>query len=81
MSARHAGALLRGERVKLIELPENSGYDVYGLSAGDEGIVELVDSLGTTHVWWDKGQRIGILAEHCKLIRSASELLPSSATR
>jgi hypothetical protein len=44
----------------------------FALAAGDRGTVEFTDSLGTVHVRWDSGQRIGILAQERHLIRPAT---------
>ncbi len=59
--------LASGDRVELSAVPD--GYRRFTLNAGDLGTVELVDSLGTIHVRWDSGARIGIIAESAGLIR------------
>ena len=43
----------------------------FGLTADDLGTVEFTDSLGTIHIRWDKGKRIGITAAERDLIRAA----------
>jgi hypothetical protein len=59
----------RGDRVELVGVSHD---DVrFGLRTGDRGTVEFTDSLGTIHVQWDNGKRIGIIASECDLIRSA----------
>ena len=58
----------RGDRV---ELTAASNDDVtFGLTAGDRGTVDFTDSLGTIHVRWDSGKRIGIIAAERELIRA-----------
>jgi Domain of unknown function (DUF4314) len=57
----------RGDRVELVRVAAD---DVrFGLAAGDCGTVEFTDSLGTVHVRWDGGQRVGIIAADRGLIR------------
>ena len=70
MAARQATGLRRGDRVRLTEVP-GTGYEEYGLSAGQLGTVDLVDSLGTIHVNWDGGLRVGITAQYHDLVRRA----------
>lgn len=62
----------RGDKVRLTEVPGNSAYDRYNLCAGDLGTVDCVDSLGTVHIKWTKGQRVGIIAEHRGLLERVS---------
>ena len=58
----------RGDRV---ELTAASNDDVtFGLTAGDRGTVDFTDSLGTIHVRWDSGKRLGIIAAERDLIRA-----------
>lgn len=46
-----------GSRIRFV-----SSSDPYTtLSYGDEGTVELVDSLGTVHVQWDNGSTLGMI--------------------
>lgn len=46
-----------GSRIRFL-----SSSDPYTtLSYGDEGTVELVDSLGTVHVQWDNGSTLGMI--------------------
>lgn len=61
---------LPGDRVELTVVTDD--YLRYALNAGDRGTVEFTDSLGTIHVRWDSGARIGIIAESIGLIRKIS---------
>lgn len=46
-----------GDRVRLL-----SSSDAYTMSEpGEEGTVRLIDSLGTIHVDWDNGARLGLI--------------------
>jgi hypothetical protein len=58
----------RGDRVELVAVSDDDAR--FGLTAGDCGTVEFTDSLGTVHVRWDSGARVGILAAERDLIRS-----------
>ena len=50
---------LVGQRVRLLALS-----DPYTrLEAGAEGTIDFVDDLGTLHVRWDSGSRLGLVAE------------------
>jgi len=60
----------RGDRV---ELTDATGYSKFRLSAGDRGLVEFTDSLGTIHIRWDNGQRVGIITEDADRIRVAPD--------
>jgi hypothetical protein len=44
-------------------------YQRFALTPGDTGTVDFTDSLGTGHIRWDSGARIGITAESAGLIR------------
>jgi Domain of unknown function (DUF4314) len=57
-----------GDRVELTGLTDE--YRPFKLSAGDLGTVRFTDSLGTVHIMWDFGKRVGILAEDRELIRT-----------
>ena len=57
----------RGDRVELLAASDDDAR--FGLAAGDCGTVEFTDSLGTVHVRWDGGQRVGIIAAERDLIR------------
>ena len=46
-----------GDRVELTAATDD--YRRFKLSAGDLGTVLFTDSLGTVHVMWDCGKRIG----------------------
>jgi hypothetical protein len=59
--------LARGDRVKLTADPPD--YGRFALAAGDRGVVEFIDSLGTIHVRWQSGARVGIIAEVSGLLR------------
>lgn len=61
-------AVNRGDRVELADVTDD--YVRFGLRAGDRGTVEFTDSLGTIHVRWDNGRRIGITVGDRDLIRS-----------
>lgn len=46
-----------GDRIRLV-----SCTDQYTkLVPGDEGVVKFIDSLGTVHVAWDTGSRLGLI--------------------
>ncbi len=48
-----------GDRVRLV-----SADDPYTLiEPGEEGVVRLIDSLGTIHVDWDSGSNLGLIPE------------------
>ena len=48
-----------GKRVRLDYMD-----DVFtDLKPGDEGVVNHVDDLGTLHVHWDKGSRLGLVPD------------------
>ena len=48
---------LAGKRVRLIHCS-----DPYTkLRNGDEGVVESIDDMGTTHVKWDNGSSLGLI--------------------
>ena len=59
-------SLPRGTRVELTDAPAD--YQEYGLTAGQHGTVEFTDSIGTIHIRWDDGTRLGITAESRGLI-------------
>ena len=60
--------LKSGDRVILTAIPV--GYPAaFRLEPGMTGIVEMVDSLRTTHVKWTGGQRFGIIASDSHLLR------------
>ena len=60
-----------GDRV---ELTDATDYKLFKLSAGDRGTVEFTDSLGTIHIRWDNGRRVGIVSEDAGLIRAIPDL-------
>ncbi len=57
----------RGDRVELVSVTADDAR--FGLAAGDCGTVEFTDSLGTVHVRWDSGRRVGVIAAERELIR------------
>lgn len=59
--------LLPGDRVELLTVTED--YLRFALTAGDHGTVKFTDSLGTVHIKWDSGARVGIIAEARHMIR------------
>ncbi len=56
-----------GDRVELTAVPDD--YLRFALAAGETGTVEFTDSLGTVHVAWDNGVRVGIIAELAGCLR------------
>lgn len=44
-----------GTRVELISME-----DAYAVPAGTKGVVDLVDDIGTIHVTWENGRKLGI---------------------
>lgn len=68
-STRQAPGLRKGDRVELIAVPRDPDYANAGLSDGERGAVELVDSQQTVHVKWDSGKHLGIIGRHRALIR------------
>ena len=61
------GALNPGDHVELAVVAD--GYRRLARTPGECGTAEFTDSLGTVHVRWDSGARIGIVAEAASLIR------------
>jgi len=61
----------RGDWVELVEVTGDY-RDLYGLTAGERGVVDFVDSLATVHIQWASGRRVGIIAEDAGLIRLAA---------
>ena len=47
-------------------------YRAFQLHTGEVGSVAFTDSLGTIHVEWDSGRRVGIDAGDADLIRPTS---------
>ncbi len=66
-----SGDLVRGDRVELVQVDEE--YARFGLAPGMRGTVMLTDSLGTVHVAWDFGVRVGIIATLAHCIRLADD--------
>ena len=49
---------LKGKRIKCISM-----NDDYPVESGELGTVDLVDDMGTIHVKWDNGRRLGIVPD------------------
>ena len=49
---------LKGKRIKCIHM-----MDDYPILSGELGTVDLVDDMGTIHVKWDSGRRLGLVPE------------------
>ena len=60
-----------GDRVELVDVTDD--YRRFALSAGERGTVAYTDSLGTIHIRWDCGKRVGIIADDTDLIRAAPD--------
>lgn len=56
MSKKPSQSLV-GRRVRLVKCNDTFS----SLSPGDEGIVSLIDDLGTLHVNWDNGSSLGLV--------------------
>jgi hypothetical protein len=65
--ARSAGTRERCQHLQALE--DAIKWRRARLAAGDCGTVEFTDSLGTVHVRWDSGRRVGIIATERDLIR------------
>jgi Domain of unknown function (DUF4314) len=64
-------AFVTGDRVQLV-----STTDEYTkLTPGDLGTVSFVDGLGTIHVNWDSGSRLGMVPGEDELI-AAGAMMP-----
>jgi hypothetical protein len=48
---------LLGKRVRLVRTTD----EYTDLKPGDEGIVELIDAVGTVHIKWDSGSQLGLI--------------------
>lgn len=48
---------LIGRRVRLV----NTSDPYTSLRPGAEGVIDLIDSLGTYHITWDDGQSLGLV--------------------
>lgn len=58
MKSRNPTTVKKGDRVRLISM-----YDPYStLSEGATGTVDCIDAIGTIHVRWDCGSRLGLIA-------------------
>ena len=49
---------LKGKRIKCIHM-----MDDYPILSGELGTVDAVDDMGTIHVNWDSGRRLGLVPE------------------
>ena len=49
----------KGTRVKLIHMAE----DIHPIPDGTLGTVDNVDDIGTVHVDWDNGRRLGVVLD------------------
>lgn len=49
---------LKGRRIKCIHMMDDDP-----VLSGEEGTVDLVDDMGTIHVNWDSGRRLGLVPE------------------
>jgi len=49
---------LKGKRIKCLHM-----MDDHPILSGEEGTVDLVDDMGTIHVNWDNGRRLGLVPE------------------
>lgn len=56
-----------GARVELLHLAEEDNFKET-LPPGTKGTVRYVDSLGTVHIQWDNGSRLGALPEDSILL-------------
>lgn len=48
----------KGTRIELIHME-----DTQAVFPGTKGTVELVDDMGTIHMKWDNGRRLGLIPE------------------
>jgi hypothetical protein len=67
VSRGQPGRHLPGDRVELTAVSDD--YARLALTAGEAGTVEVTDSLGTVHIRWDSGARIGIIVESADCLR------------
>lgn len=58
---REMSDTLKGKRIKCISM-----NDEEPIESGTLGTVDLVDDMGTIHVDWDNGRRLGIVPEEDK---------------
>ena len=58
LTYREENRVLKGKRVKCIHM-----MDEYPILSGEEGTIDTVDDMGTIHVNWDSGRRIGLVRE------------------
>jgi hypothetical protein len=58
MHGHSAGLTRVGDRVVL----ERCGDRYSSIMPGTEGTVDFVDDVGTVHVTWDDGRRLGLIA-------------------
>lgn len=60
--------MLEFKKPDRVELIECSDPDTQ-LQPGDLGTVQYVDGLGTVHVDWDRGIKLGMVLDHGDVIR------------
>ncbi|WKY46037.1 DUF4314 domain-containing protein [Eubacteriaceae bacterium ES2] len=61
----------KGTRIRLISMD-----DPYSsLTKGETGTVELIDDMGTIHVAWDTGSRLGLIpgVDHWEVIQNTTK--------
>lgn len=71
MKPRNLTNVKKGDRVRLISM--NDPYS--DLGEGATGTVDCIDDLGTIHVSWDGGSRLGLITgvDRWKVIKSSTE--------
>jgi hypothetical protein len=55
---RKENEYLKGKRVKCIKM-----NDEYPIEPNEVGTIDTVDDMGTIHVKWDNGRRLGLVRE------------------
>ena len=58
LTYREENRVLKGKRVRCIHM-----MDEYPILSGEEGTVDCVDDMGTIHVNWDCGRKLGLVRE------------------
>lgn len=69
-----ATVMAQSRELRLVEAAP--GYVGFGLTAGAAGVVQFTDSIGTVHIRWDNGQRIGIIDADVWLLSAADTRVP-----
>lgn len=62
-------ATREGDRVRLLQLAESSEL----VKSGDEGVVDLIDDLGTVHVRWDNGASLGLIPRRDRWVTTSTQ--------